>query len=166
MSFGFCTFVRWIDKSKVVLRLQHSEGYMERIFSFPHTKDLCDIDYTEEEFKNIKFDSLTDAPCIFIAYTLSEYLSILRLLNDEQATAEIKKHDGSYWLKADPAFIKTCKVLDPSIETKLFEERNKRLEEAFPEMKKKETVVTCTCPKCGYVWKETHDAKVHKSSDN
>lgn len=174
MDFGFCTFIERPKDSKAIIMLEfiYKKGTIQRIMGFPLTEilSLGTQEEKEKEFDEIDFDNLVNAPCIFLApnekYSDSKFLLKFKLISNEEITNLIKNKRGSYWMKADLNFIRLCKQFDSSIETKLLEERNKRLEEAFPEMKRKETVMTCTCPKCGYVWKETNDAKVHKSSDD
>lgn len=129
MSIAFCSFVKRDDRGTPTLSFIFWHGSVELKIDRKSVKHMNCVDYTEEEFDAIDFESLDSTPCVFWAYKGCTYVEAFELADDKFASMMISRTDVSQFVKHDASatWVALCKRYDPTLEGKIAAELARRM---------------------------------------
>lgn len=129
MSIAFCSFVKRDDQGDPILDFTFWHGSVRLKIGRKSVKHMNCVEYTEEEFNAIDFESLDSTPCAFWAYKCCEYVEAFQLADDKFASMLISRKDVSEFMKHDvsTAWVALCKQYDPTLEGRIAAELARRM---------------------------------------
>lgn len=129
MSIAFCSFVERDDQGNPILDFTFWHGSVKLKIGRKSVKHMNCVEYTEEEFNAIDFESLDSSPCMFWAYKTCAYVEAFQLADDEFASILISRKDVSEFMKHDvsTAWVALCKQYDPTLEGRIATELARRM---------------------------------------
>ena len=111
MSIAFCSFVKRDDRGNPILDFIFWHGSVKLKIGRKSVKHMNCVEYTEEEFDAIDFESLDSSPCAFWAYKGCTYVEAFELADDEFASMLISRKDVSEYVEhnVSATWVALCK---------------------------------------------------------
>lgn len=129
MSIAFCSFVKRDDRGNPILDFIFWHGSVKLKIGRKSVKHMNCVEYTEEEFDAIDFESLDSSPCAFWAYKGCTYVEAFELADDEFASMLISRKDVSEYVEhnVSATWVALCKQYDPTLEGRIAAELARRM---------------------------------------